>query len=64
MSPSAGSFKSDSPTGFVFQNPDHQVVMPTVAADVAFGLGRCVRACMCVCDCMCVRVCVSECVYV
>lgn len=24
----------------VFQNPDHQVVMPTVAADVAFGLGR------------------------
>jgi hypothetical protein len=43
---------------------DHQVVMPTVAADVVFGLGRCVRACMCVCDCMCVRVCVSECVYV
>jgi len=30
----------DQPTGFVFQNPDHQVVMPTVAADVAFGLGR------------------------
>ena len=24
----------------IFQNPDHQVVMPTVAADVAFGLGR------------------------
>jgi energy-coupling factor transport system ATP-binding protein len=24
--------------GFVFQNPDHQLVMPTVAADVAFGL--------------------------
>lgn len=32
---------TDVPTGFVFQNPDHQVVMPTVAADVAFGLGRC-----------------------
>ncbi|NJR51986.1 MAG: energy-coupling factor ABC transporter ATP-binding protein [Leptolyngbyaceae cyanobacterium CSU_1_3] len=28
-----------SPTvGFVFQNPDHQLVMPTVGADVAFGL--------------------------
>ncbi|KAF5837704.1 P-loop containing nucleoside triphosphate hydrolase protein [Dunaliella salina] len=40
VTPSAGTFKSDQPTGFVFQNPDHQVVMPTVAADVAFGLGR------------------------
>jgi energy-coupling factor transporter ATP-binding protein EcfA2 len=35
-----GSVTTDMPTGFVFQNPDHQVVMPTVAADVAFGLGR------------------------
>jgi energy-coupling factor transport system ATP-binding protein len=25
--------------GLVFQNPDHQLVMPTVGADVAFGLG-------------------------
>ncbi|XXF77863.1 ABC transporter ATP-binding protein [Myxococcaceae bacterium GXIMD 01537] len=24
--------------GFVFQNPDHQIVMPTVEEDVAFGL--------------------------
>ncbi|MEM9383945.1 MAG: ABC transporter ATP-binding protein [Pseudomonadota bacterium] len=24
--------------GFVFQQPDHQIVMPTVAEDVAFGL--------------------------
>lgn len=24
--------------GFVFQNPDHQLVMPTVGADIAFGL--------------------------
>ena len=24
--------------GFVFQNPDHQIVMPTVAEDLAFGL--------------------------
>jgi energy-coupling factor transporter ATP-binding protein EcfA2 len=35
-----GAVETDQPTGFVFQNPDHQVVMPTVAADVAFGLGR------------------------
>lgn len=26
------------PVGFVFQNPDHQLVMPTVGADIAFGL--------------------------
>jgi hypothetical protein len=31
---------ADAPCGFVFQNPDHQVVMPSVGADVAFGLGR------------------------
>ena len=36
----AGQVEVDGPVGFVFQNPDHQVVMPTVAADVAFGLGR------------------------
>jgi hypothetical protein len=30
----------DAPCSFVFQNPDHQVVLPTVASDVAFGLGR------------------------
>jgi energy-coupling factor transporter ATP-binding protein EcfA2 len=29
-----------APRAFVFQNPDHQVVMPTVGADVAFGLGN------------------------
>lgn len=40
VSPTSGTVKADQPTGFVFQNPDHQVVMPTVAADVAFGLGR------------------------
>ena len=38
--PDGGAVETDDPTGFVFQNPDHQVVMPTVAADVAFGLGR------------------------
>lgn len=36
----SGSHHVAGPVGFVFQNPDHQVVMPTVAADVAFGLGR------------------------
>lgn len=33
-----GSIKTSGPVGFVFQNPDHQLVMPTVGADVAFGL--------------------------
>ncbi|MBD2394522.1 energy-coupling factor ABC transporter ATP-binding protein [Cyanobacterium aponinum FACHB-4101] len=33
-----GNIYTDSPLGFVFQNPDHQLVMPTVAADIAFGL--------------------------
>lgn len=28
----------DPPVGVVFQNPDHQLVMPTVGADVAFSL--------------------------
>lgn len=40
ISPDEGTFSIDRPYGFVFQNPDHQVVLPTVAADVAFGLGR------------------------
>ena len=34
----SGTIKTDAPLGFVFQNPDHQLVMPTVAADIAFGL--------------------------
>lgn len=36
--PQAGEMEILSPVGFVFQNPDHQLVMPTVGADVAFGL--------------------------
>ena len=36
----AGAAHLDPPYAFVFQNPDHQVVLPTVASDVAFGLGR------------------------
>ena len=34
----AGEIQIVRPVGFVFQNPDHQLVMPTVGADVAFGL--------------------------
>ena len=37
--PESGVVKSVSPIGFVLQNPDHQVIMPTVASDVAFALG-------------------------
>ncbi|CAN5725804.1 ABC transporter ATP-binding protein [soil metagenome] len=33
-----GTMATYGPVGFVFQNPDHQLVMPTVGADVAFGL--------------------------
>src|SRR4028119_1809284 len=34
----SGEIQISSRVGFVFQNPDHQLVMPTVGADVAFGL--------------------------
>jgi len=37
--PDSGSIVMPYKTGFVFQNPDHQLVMPTVGADIAFGLG-------------------------
>ena len=37
----AGIVATAQPAGFVFQNPDHQVVLPTAGADVAFGLGGC-----------------------
>lgn len=36
--PDFGSIVMPYKTGFVFQNPDHQLVMPTVGADIAFGL--------------------------
>ncbi|MEB3231565.1 MAG: energy-coupling factor ABC transporter ATP-binding protein [Leptolyngbyaceae bacterium] len=36
--PHGGTIQLLPPVGFVFQNPDHQLVMPTVGADVAFGL--------------------------
>lgn len=38
LTPSKGEVNMIEPMGFVFQNPDHQLVMPTVGADVAFGL--------------------------
>jgi len=38
LQPTSGTIHVESPVGFVFQNPDHQLVMPTVGADVAFGL--------------------------
>lgn len=36
--PHEGHLYIERPFGYVFQNPDHQLVMPTVGADVAFGL--------------------------
>ncbi|KAM1862002.1 hypothetical protein ACFX14_002515 [Malus domestica] len=40
LNPTIGTVHVKRPRSFVFQNPDHQVVMPTVEADVAFGLGK------------------------
>jgi predicted ABC-type transport system involved in lysophospholipase L1 biosynthesis ATPase subunit len=76
----SGTVDVDAPVGFVFQNPDHQIVMPTVGADASFGLGRyalhflvpswsllpLVSACMCMCVCarLCMCVCVCVCVCV
>ena len=38
LTPQVGEIEIARPVGFVFQNPDHQLVMPTVGADVSFGL--------------------------
>ncbi|MBE9186830.1 ABC transporter ATP-binding protein [Microcoleus sp. LEGE 07076] len=38
LHPQSGKIDLAGRIGFVFQNPDHQLVMPTVGADVAFGL--------------------------
>lgn len=37
--PLSGHLEIRGRLGYVFQNPDHQLFMPTVGADVAFGLG-------------------------
>ncbi|NUN64731.1 energy-coupling factor ABC transporter ATP-binding protein [Pseudanabaena biceps] len=38
LKPKSGEIEISDRLGFVFQNPDHQLVMPTVGADIAFGL--------------------------
>jgi energy-coupling factor transport system ATP-binding protein len=38
LAPQVGSIEIRGGLGIVFQNPDYQLVMPTVGADVAFGL--------------------------
>lgn len=38
LTPQSGQVWTLPPVGYVFQNPDHQLVMPTVGADVAFSL--------------------------
>jgi energy-coupling factor transport system ATP-binding protein len=38
LTPQVGSIQIHGGLGIVFQNPDRQLVMPTVGADVAFGL--------------------------
>ncbi len=38
LEPHSGDMMMEGKMGFVFQNPDRQLVMPTVGADVAFGL--------------------------
>ena len=38
LTPQKGQIQILPPVGFVFQNPDHQLLMPTVGADIAFGL--------------------------
>jgi energy-coupling factor transport system ATP-binding protein len=38
--PLDGTIQYSPPLGYVFQNPDHQLVMPSVETDIAFGLAN------------------------
>jgi len=38
LTPQSGQIRFCTRLALSFQNPDHQLVMPTVGADVAFGL--------------------------
>jgi energy-coupling factor transport system ATP-binding protein len=38
LTPQSGEIFLPQPAGFVFQNPDHQLLMPSVGADIAFSL--------------------------
>lgn len=40
LKPHTGRVRCAQPAAFVWQNPDHSVVMPSVGADVAFGAAR------------------------
>ncbi|MBC8122726.1 MAG: ABC transporter ATP-binding protein [Gemmatimonadaceae bacterium] len=40
ITPQRGTVHITRPAGYVFQNPDHQIIMPTVEADVSFGLAE------------------------
>ena len=40
VSPESGRIQMDQNFGYVFHNPDNQVVLPSVFSDVAFGLGK------------------------
>jgi energy-coupling factor transport system ATP-binding protein len=40
LDPLRGTIQYAPPLGYVFQNPDHQLVMPSVETDVAFGLAN------------------------
>lgn len=38
LTPRSGSVATDGPCGLVFQNPDHQILFPTVMEELCFGL--------------------------
>jgi len=38
LTPDAGELRLPNQVGFVFQNPDHQLLFPTVMEELCFGL--------------------------